>query len=74
MTGVRVALGAAWTTIVAAELLASNKGLGFMIQQARGIFRPDIIIAGMISIGAIGALLAWLLTILEHKVVKGVRM
>ncbi len=73
MTGVRVALGAAWTTIVAAELLASTKGLGFMIQQARGIFRPDIIISGMIAIGAMGALLAWLLTILEKKVIKGVK-
>ncbi|WP_283674703.1 ABC transporter permease [Butyricicoccus sp. Marseille-Q5471] len=73
MTGVRVALGASWTTIVAAELLASTKGLGFMIQQARGIYRPDVIIAGMIAIGAIGALLTWVLTIIEHKVVKGVK-
>lgn len=74
MTGIRVALGAAWTTIVAAEMLASTKGLGFMIQQARGIYRPDVIIAGMIAIGAIGALLSWVLTIIEHKVVKGVKM
>ena len=39
-TGLDVALGSAWTTLVAAELLASTKGLGFMIQQARGIFSP----------------------------------
>ena len=32
-TGLDVALGSAWTTLVAAELLASTKGLGFMIQQ-----------------------------------------
>lgn len=74
MTGIRVALGVSWTTIVAAELLASTRGLGFMIQQARGIFRPDIIIAGMIAIGAIGALLSWVLTIIEKKIVKGVRL
>ena len=65
MTGVRVALGASWTTIVAAELLASTRGLGFMIQQARGIYRPDVIIAGMIAIGVIGALLAWILQKIE---------
>lgn len=73
MTGVRVALGASWTCIVAAEMLASTKGLGYMIQQARGIFRPDIIICGMIAIGIIGALFSWILTFIETQVVKGVR-
>ncbi len=73
MTGVRVALGAGWTCIVAAEMLASTKGLGYMIQQARGIYRPDIIICGMIAIGAIGALFSGLLTIIENKIIKGVR-
>ena len=73
MTGVRVALGAAWTCIVAAEMLASTKGLGYMIQQARGIYRPDIIICGMISIGAIGAVFTGLLSLIENRIVKGVR-
>lgn len=73
MTGVRVALGAGWTCIVAAEMLASTKGLGYMIQQARGIYRPDIIICGMIAIGAIGAVFSGLLTLIEHKIIKGVR-
>ena len=73
ITGVRVALGASWTCIVAAEMLASTKGLGYMIQQARGIFRPDIILCGMIAIGGIGALFSWGLTLLENKIVKGVR-
>ena len=73
MTGVRVALGASWTCIVAAEMLASTKGLGYMIQQARGIYRPDIIICGMITIGVIGALFSWLLTLVERKVIKGVK-
>ena len=68
-----MALGASWTTIVAAELLASTRGLGFMIQQARGIYRPDVIIAGMIAIGVIGALLAWILQKIEDQVVKGVK-
>lgn len=71
MTGLRVALGAAWTTIIAAELLASTKGVGFMIQQSRGLFRPDIIIVGMIAIGVTGSVLAWLLGLLEKCVLKG---
>lgn len=73
MTGIRVALGAAWTCIVAAEMLASTKGLGYMIQQARGIYRPDIIICGMIGIGAIGAAFSAILSLIENKIVKGVR-
>ncbi|NLN51928.1 MAG: ABC transporter permease [Clostridiaceae bacterium] len=71
MTGLRVALGAAWTTIIAAELLASTKGIGFMIQQSRGLFRPDIIIVGMIAIGITGSVLGWLLGLLEKRVLKG---
>lgn len=39
-TGLRVAMGSAWTALVAAELLASSSGLGYMIQQARSISRP----------------------------------
>ena len=72
MTGVRVALGSSWCAIVAAELLASSEGLGFMIQQARGINRPDIIICGMLAIGAMGALMTFLLGIVEKHIVKGV--
>ena len=55
INGLKAPLGGAWTTIVAAELLASNKGVGYMIQQARGILRPDIIIVGMFVIGIVGS-------------------
>ncbi|HEY8463243.1 MAG TPA: ABC transporter permease [Bacillota bacterium] len=72
-TGLRVALGASWNALVAAELLASTKGLGFMIQQSRGLYRPDIIIVGMITVGAVGALLASILTIVERRVIGGRR-
>ena len=71
MTGVRVALGSAWTCIVAAELIASTEGLGFMIQMCRGIYRPDVIIVGMVSIGLIGAVLTAILTLIEKAIVKG---
>ncbi len=71
MTGVRIALGSAWVAIVAAELMGSTSGLGFMIQQSRGIFRTDIIIVGMLAIGICGGVLTALLTAIEKKVVKG---
>ncbi len=72
-TGLDVALGSAWTTLVAAELLASTRGLGFMIQQARGIFRLDIIIVGMIVIAITGSVLSGLIRKLGNKLVKGGR-
>lgn len=73
MTGMRVSLAAAWSALVAAELLASTRGLGFMIQQCRGIYRPDVIIAGMIAIGLIGSFLTKLLELLERALLKGER-
>lgn len=69
-TGIRLSLGLAWTSLVAAEMLASTEGLGFMIQMGRMLARPDIILVGMITIGAIGALLAKVLSYIEKKVVK----
>ena len=70
-TGLDVALGAAWTTLVAAELLASTSGLGFMIQQARGIFRLDIVIVGMIMIAISGYALSLIIEKIGSVVVKG---
>jgi len=69
--GMRVAIGSSWVTIVAAEMLASNRGLGFMIQLARGMSRPDLIIVGMLTIGAVGLVLTFLLSLVERIVVKG---
>ena len=71
INGLKLSLGGAWTTIVAAELLASNKGVGYMIQQARGILRPDIIIVGMFVIGIVGSLLMLPISLIEKKVMKG---
>jgi NitT/TauT family transport system permease protein len=63
--GIRVALGNAWSTLVAAEMLAASAGLGYMIQVGRTVARPDIVISGMVAIGVIGALLSSLLSMLE---------
>jgi len=73
-TGLDVALGSAWTTLVAAELLASTRGLGFMIQQARGIFRLDIVIVGMVVIAITGAILSTIIRKIGNKIVKGGRL
>lgn len=56
---------------MAAELLASSKGLGFMIQNARLISRPDLIIVGMLCIGVVGLVLDVILEAVEKMVAKG---
>lgn len=53
-TGFRIALGVSWMSIVAAELIASSSGLGFMINYYRELLRSDLILVGMLSIGIIG--------------------
>ena len=55
-TGLRIGLGIAWMTLVAAEFtgVKSGYGLGYVIMVARDIQRPDEVIAGMVTIGLIG--------------------
>lgn len=69
--GIRVALGNSWSTLVAAEMLAATAGLGYMIQFGRTIARPELVIAGMVVIGAIGAVLSGILSFTEKKFIKG---
>jgi len=69
-TGIRVALTNSWTTLVAAEMLASNIGLGYMILMGRSFSRPDLIILGMLVIGLLGALLNYILLKIEGRVLK----
>lgn len=53
-TGLRIALGVSWMSIVAAELIASSDGLGYMINYYRELLRSDLIVVGMLVIGVIG--------------------
>jgi NitT/TauT family transport system permease protein len=56
--GARITMGIAWLVVVAAEMIAVNSGLGFLIIDARNAGnRYDLVIAGMVIIGTIGLLL-----------------
>jgi NitT/TauT family transport system permease protein len=58
IVGMRITLGIAWLVVVAAEMIAVNSGLGFLIIDARNAGnRYDMVVAGMILIGVIGVLL-----------------
>jgi NitT/TauT family transport system permease protein len=66
ITGIRIALGVAWLVVVAAEMIAVNSGLGYLIIDARNAGkRYDLVVAGMVMIGAIGLVLDVLVRQLE---------
>ena len=55
-TGLRLGLGFAWVVIVVGEMTGVQTGLGAMIMDARQLSRSDVVVAGMVVIGALGFL------------------
>ncbi|MEJ2632970.1 MAG: ABC transporter permease subunit [Acidihalobacter sp.] len=51
ITGMRIAIGFGWTTLVAAEMVAANTGLGQMVLKASNFLRTDVVIMGIVVIG-----------------------
>ena len=68
--GFKLSLGNAWSTLVAAEMLASSEGLGYMIIMSRTFSRLDLLIGGMLVIGIIGILLSMVMDIIERYVIR----
>jgi ABC-type nitrate/sulfonate/bicarbonate transport system permease component len=69
-TGLRLAVGAGWLTVVTSELIAVKSGLGYMILNAQLTFRSELIIAGIIVIGAIGLLADQLVRLVRSHVCR----
>jgi NitT/TauT family transport system permease protein len=57
ITALRVTAGLSWVVVVAAEMIAGRDGLGFLIWDARNQLRPDLVVVGMVVIGAIGVVI-----------------
>jgi len=72
LTGLRIALGIAWLVVVAAEMIAVDSGLGYLIIDSRNAGkRYDLVVAGMLMIGLIGLGLDYLVRLTER--LKAVR-
>lgn len=67
LVGMRVGLGSAWATVIAAELIAAQAGLGYRMQQAQIYLKLDIIFVGIIIIGVLGLVMDRLLLWVETK-------
>ncbi|AAO35951.1 ABC transporter permease [Clostridium tetani] len=68
-TGLRTALGVAYTTLVSAEMVAAKSGIGWMVLDASRYLRSDIIFLGIIIMGITGILLDKSIQFIENKVV-----
>ncbi|TIR17624.1 MAG: ABC transporter permease subunit [Mesorhizobium sp.] len=69
LTGLRIALGAGWSTLVAAELVAATRGLGFMIQSAAQFLVTDVVVMGILVIAIIAFALEFIIRRIERVLV-----
>ena len=71
VTGIRTGLGFAWRGLIAAEMIATNVGLGYMLFLARDFYRTEVIVFGMIVIGVIWLCIdRWVLAPLERATIE----
>ena len=64
-TGLRTSMGVCWGTLVAAELVAADRGVGSMMMIAKNFLQTDVVVIGIIIIGAIGFAIEMLMRMLE---------
>ena len=69
ITAVRIGMGVGWTTLVAAEMVAATKGVGFMVLTASEFLQTDTVIVGIIIIAAIAYAFDLGMRWLENKIV-----
>jgi ABC-type nitrate/sulfonate/bicarbonate transport system permease component len=69
MVGLRLGSAISWTLVVAAELVAAQRGLGYMIMDASTFFRVKDVYVGLIVIGIIGFLLESSIAFVEGRLV-----
>ena len=70
LVGVRIGLGSAWATVVAAELIAAQSGLGFRMQQAQLYYDLPTSFVSLITIGILGLLMDRLLQATERRLTQ----
>jgi taurine transport system permease protein len=69
LTGMRIGIGFGWTTLVAAEMVAAQTGLGHMVLNAAEFLVTDVVIMGILMIGAIAYLFDLLMRVVERVMV-----
>ncbi|WP_294703166.1 ABC transporter permease [uncultured Fusobacterium sp.] len=70
LLGLKLGLGYSWRAIIAAELIASSSGIGYLILDAQQISRSDIVVVGILSVGLLGIFTDYLFSIFINKYLK----
>jgi len=68
LTGLKIGLGNAWICVVAAEMIAATKGIGYMLMDGRSLAQPGKVVLAMLIVGIIGKLMEDVLRFVEQKV------
>lgn len=66
-TGIRTAMGVSFSTLVAAEMVASTSGIGWMVIDASKYLKSSVMFMGIFILGGLGLLIDWLLQLLEKN-------
>ncbi|HBH28833.1 MAG: ABC transporter permease subunit [Desulfofustis sp. PB-SRB1] len=69
LTAMRIGIGFGWTTLVAAEMVAATKGIGYMVLTASQFLQTSVVIMGIVVIAGIAYLFDLLMRMIERKVV-----
>jgi taurine transport system permease protein len=69
LVGLRIGMGVGWTTLVAAEMVAADAGLGKMVYNAANFLRTDVVILGILAIGFVAYAFELLMRWLERRIV-----
>lgn len=70
LTGIRVGLGNAWVCVVAAEMIAATKGVGYVLSNGRSMSRAEDVILAMLLIGIVGKIMDDVLKWISSKIMK----
>jgi ABC-type nitrate/sulfonate/bicarbonate transport system permease component len=69
-TGLKIGFATSWISLLAAEMVASRAGLGYLVMDAREFLQTDTVIAGMAVIGVIGAIYSTLFDVAQRRLLR----
>ncbi|MCG5073882.1 aliphatic sulfonate ABC transporter permease SsuC [Paraburkholderia tagetis] len=70
LVGVRFALGLMWVTLIVAETISAQSGIGYMTMNAREFLQTDVVVVGILLYAALGKLADWLAKWLERVALR----
>lgn len=70
LLGLRLSISIAWLVLVVAELMGADRGIGYLIQDARSFMRTEVVFIGIILFAAVGKLTDSLVRVLERRLLK----